>query len=209
MVGLRNLPCTEWFQLLAAFPRHIKCDQTHGLLYTGKNPKRQMMKFPVWSIRKRTEPQISLPHIHTSQFPAVSVQMLPHTRDLKAKQECGVKDPSQQEIQEQSDSRQGRLKSPFCFAGLVSHLSGLYPQAWGKTGVDAGTKTLHNYIQERRKEKLVRSKKILLAPIPLLTLQWLEPNGHVSFGKSTTSGEMKSPMLAQGGKSRRPQKNLG
>lgn len=95
------------------------------------------------------------------------------------------------------------------FALLDLFLSGLYPQAWGKMGVDAGTKTLHNYIQERRKEKLVRSKKILLAPIPLLTLQWLEPNGHVSLGKSTTSGEMKSPMLAQGGKSRRPLEELG
>lgn len=132
MVGLRNLPCTEWFQLLAAFPRHIECDQTHGLLYTGKNSKRQMIKFPVWSIRKRTEPQISLPHIHTSQFPAVSMQMPPHTRDLKAKQECGVKDPSQQEIQEQSGSRQGRLKSPFCFAGLVSLRS--LPTGLGQDG---------------------------------------------------------------------------
>lgn len=133
-----------------------------------------------------------------------------HTQETwRPNRSVGIKDPLQQEIQEQSGSRQGRLKSPFCFAGLVSHLSGLYPQAWGKMGVDAGTKTLHNYIQERRKEKLVRSKKILLAPIPLLKLQWLEPNGHVSFGKSTTSEEIKSPMLAQGGKSRRPQKNLG
>lgn len=76
-------------------------------------------------------------------------------------------------------------------------------------GVDAGTKTLYNYIQDRWQEKLVRSKKILLVSVPLFKLQWLEPNSHVSLGKSTTSEEMKSPVLAQGGKSRRLLKELG
>lgn len=72
-----------------------------------------------------------------------------------------------------------------------------------------GTKTLYNYIQDRWQEKLVRSKKILLVSVPLLKLQWLEPNSHVSLGKLTTSEEMKSPVLAQGGKSRRLLKELG
>lgn len=104
---------------------------------------------------------------------------------------------------------EGDLSLHFALLDLFLISRGSTPQAWGKMGVDTGTKTLHNYIQERWKEKLVRSKKILLVHIPLLTLQWLEPNGHVSLGKSTTSEEMKSPMLAQGGKSRRPLEELG
>lgn len=76
-------------------------------------------------------------------------------------------------------------------------------------GVDAGTNTLHRYIQERWKEKLVRSEKILLVSLLLFTLQWLEPNSHVSLGKSTTSEEMKSPMLAQGGERGRLLEELG
>lgn len=57
---------------------------------------------------------------------------------------------------------------------------------------------LHPGVMERK----VRDKKIILSSIPLLTLQWLEPKGHMSFGKSLTSEGMKSPMLAQVGKSR-------
>lgn len=103
---------------------------------------------------------------------------------------------------------EGDLSLHFALLDLFLISQGSTPQAWGKMGVDAGTKTLHNYIRERWKEKLVRSKKILLVPVPLLPLQWLEPDGHVSLGKSI-SEEMKSPMLAQGGKSRRPLEELG
>lgn len=91
-------PCTKWVLLLAAFSGYTEHDQTHLLLFNGKNPKHRTIKCPVWSVRKRTGTQESLPKYTPHSF-TLSLLWCPPTQETwRPNRKVEIKYLSHQEI---------------------------------------------------------------------------------------------------------------